>query len=495
MQWGGSTTYQNEQVRPKVGKDRVCICVVWQDGMKMGCCTSTPGSLEYILRVADSTSVTPVSPYNHRRSWTVYLEAVIKLIGRYTWRPRSSELQAALWGHDQAGLEMHLEAEIEWTERCTMRSWSCEFGDAIGDQEWVNSRCPWRPWSSEFQDALCGRDRGSVGMQLHTEIKCTEGYTPRQWSSQFGDGIGDRDWVNSEMCREAVIERVWRCSCRLWSSEIGGLHGGSRFGGRRDGSWDSIHSLTCNCGNVESWEQQHPPRDEKLAGSGRLSLLGWCCTLGMLYRVCAVLCVNSWLWHGEMDRDDLTLCSQVMVELSTRKRERSQEMGEIIMRNWDWREFCVQVDWPSPRQQVHVPMRRVITPIRGLVHSIRQVILPIFHSPSYPPYCAHPHPSSLSVLSTTLPSSQEHKVKSSHSISACHHHEFTLSAAYTEYNIHWVQHTPNIVCRPFILTMSHWPLNVASASSVPPYQSTATSQFAIRASKVKSARHIDTVSS
>jgi hypothetical protein len=53
----------------------------------------------------------------------------------------------------------------------------------------------------------------------------------------------------------------------------------------------------------------------------------------------------------------------------------------------------------------------------------------------YPPYRSHLHPPSLSFLSTTLPSSQEHKVKSSLCISPCHHHELTLSAAYTEYSI------------------------------------------------------------
>ena len=73
--------------------------------------------------------------------------------------------------------------------------------------------------------------------------------------------------------------------------------------------------------------------------------------------------------------------------------------------------------------------------------------------------------------------------------------QHTPSAAYTECSIHWVQHTPKIVCHPFILTISSWPVNVASASGVPPYWSTATSQFSIKASKVKSPCHIPTVAS
>jgi len=53
--------------------------------------------------------------------------------------------------------------------------------------------------------------------------------------------------------------------------------------------------------------------------------------------------------------DDLTSCSLVMVELWTRKRE----TREIIMRNWDLREFRVRVNLPSPIRQVRLPIRRV----------------------------------------------------------------------------------------------------------------------------------------
>jgi len=174
-----------------------------------------------------------------------------------------SLLNAILGGCDRASLEMHLEAEIEWSERCT-----------------------WRPWSSEFRDTLRGRDRVYWEMDLDAVIDRVWRCTGRPWSSKFGDALGGRDGVNSEMHSEAVTERVWRCTGRLWSSEIGGVLGGGRFGGRCDGSWDSIYWLTCDCGNVESWVQ-HPPRDEKLAGSGsrRLSILGWCSTWCMLYSV------------------------------------------------------------------------------------------------------------------------------------------------------------------------------------------------------------------
>jgi len=128
-------------------------------------------------------------------------------------------------------------------------------------------------------------------------------------------------------------------------------------------------------------------------------------------------------------------------------------MGEIIMRNWDLREFGVWVNWPCLIQQVRVPIWRVIPPIRGLINPIRQVVLLTSHSHSYSPYRCHLHPPSLSLLSTTLPSSQENKIMSSLSISPCHHHELTLSTAYTEYSIHRVQHTPSTVYTKY---STHW---------------------------------------
>jgi len=118
-------------------------------------------------------------------------------------------------------------------------------------------------------------------------------------------------------------------------------------------------------------------------------------------------------------------------------------MGEIIMRNWDFREFRVGVNLTSLIWQVWVPIRRVITLIWGLLNPIRQVVPLISLVHSYPPYCSHLHPPSLSFSSTTLPSLQEHKVKSSFSISPCHHHEWTQSAAFTKCSIRRVQHTPS----------------------------------------------------
>jgi len=58
---------------------------------------------------------------------------------------------------------------------------------------------------------------------------------------------------------------------------------------------------------------------------GRQTIQGGCNTRWMLYSVYAVLSVNSWTWHGEIERDDLTLSSAMMVE----KERWGMKMGTI----------------------------------------------------------------------------------------------------------------------------------------------------------------------
>jgi len=157
-----------------------------------------------------------------------------------------------------------------------------------------------------------------------------------------------------------------------------------------------------------------------------------------------------------------------MVELSTRKRENTVD-GRNHHDKMEHKRISCASQLTIPNMAGTSLIRWVITPIQGLLNPIRQGVLLTAHIPLYPPYCAHIHPPSLTFSSTILASLQEHKVKSSLSISPCHHHELTLSAAYTkcsihqvqhtwstaytEYSIHWVQHIPKIVCRPFILTI------------------------------------------
>jgi len=114
-----------------------------------------------------------------------------------------------------------------------------------------------------------------------------------------------------------------------------------------------------------------------------------------------------------------------------RERERWEEMREIIMRNWDLSECRMQVNTPFLIQQVLLVIRRIITPVRGLLNPITQVVpgyiisAPIFH---IVPICI-PDVSFSTIIA-------EHNVQSSLSISPCHDHQLTLCTAYTKYSIH-----------------------------------------------------------
>jgi len=148
---------------------------------------STPGSPEYILRIAHSTFATHVYPYTHHSSLTIYLAAVSEQVWRCTWRPRSGEMRDALGGRDSIEFgdalvgrgrvtsEMHLEAVI--------------------DSVW---RFTGRPRLSELRDVLWGPDRASLEMQLEAEIEWTESCTWRTRWSEFGDVLAGYDWARLE---------------------------------------------------------------------------------------------------------------------------------------------------------------------------------------------------------------------------------------------------------------------------------------------------------
>jgi len=224
------------------------------------------------------------------------LEAEIEWTESCTWRPWSVEFGDALGGRDRSSLEMHLEAVIRRVWRCTWRLRSSKLRAALGgrDRVW---RCTWRPRSSELRAALGDRDRGSLEMHLEAEIEWTESCTWRRWSIEFGDALGSRDRASLEMHWGEVIERVWRCTCRPWLSEFGDalVAGYDRarleeylavvdleaVGGRRARCWDSIHRLVNSkpwaCDKVTSplkllWRPRSSELRAALRGQDRASL-------------------------------------------------------------------------------------------------------------------------------------------------------------------------------------------------------------------------------
>jgi len=140
-----------------------------------------------------------------------------------------TELGDELGGRDRVNWEMDLEAAMErvwrricrprssWTQRCTWRPTSSEFGDAFGGRDRVTQRCTWRPWWSEFGDALGGRDRVNSEMHLEAVIERVWRFTRRprtSWtqrctwrprSRELGDALGGRDQASLEMHLEATI--------------------------------------------------------------------------------------------------------------------------------------------------------------------------------------------------------------------------------------------------------------------------------------------------
>ena len=97
----GSTKSRKERVRSKVGKDRLCISLY---DNKMRWRLSTPGSLKYILPVAQSTSVIPVSPYTRHRSVLCQAE------WRWSWEtdfPATPGLRAFSWRPGRLGTLHH----------------------------------------------------------------------------------------------------------------------------------------------------------------------------------------------------------------------------------------------------------------------------------------------------------------------------------------------------------------------------------------------------
>jgi len=89
----------------------------------------------------------------------IYLSPLI-----YTYRQSGckrywSVIAGAPGDTERENLEMHLETVIVWT-RCTRRLQSSEFGDALGDRDRV-----------ELRDALGGRNQAGFEMHLEAEIE------------------------------------------------------------------------------------------------------------------------------------------------------------------------------------------------------------------------------------------------------------------------------------------------------------------------------------
>jgi len=220
------------------------------------------------------------------------------------------------------------------------------------------------------------------------------------------------------------------------------------------------------------------------------AVCGVCCTWSMLYSEYAVLAVNSWLWYGVIERDDLTWCSWVMVRLRKRERDMTgdcpnhhEKMGPKS--KWSASQSPIpDTAGVSPNQVCSNTNTQSTAPNEaGHTPDLLYVLVSstLFWSSSQ----------SCCFSSTTLPLSQNtmlrHPLLFLHGMIMCWHWvQQSPSTPYAENCIHPVQHPPKIVCLPFIFMITSWQWNVVSASGVLQYMIDCDQAAVWVSSKVKS---------
>jgi len=187
--------------------------------------------------------------------------------------------------------------------------------------------------------------------------------------------------------------------------------------GRHSGSWSYIQRSICNHEHDRKTNNLWYPVLGVCCTWCMLYLvyavLGVCCTWWMLYLVYActrcmhVLGVNSWSWHGEIQRDDLTLCSAMMVEVEDVKERdgvwRCERCGgyEQI---WEIRgTTCLfglgsigVITWPIGTHTCRIGDGKLTLTPKSLKSQFHMMISPIssYFSPSRPQLYHHLRPRS-----------------------------------------------------------------------------------------------------
>jgi len=174
------------------------------------------------------------------------------------------------------------------------------------------------------------------------------------------------------------------------------------------------------------------------------AVLRVCCTWYILYLVYAVLSVNPWSWHGEIERDDITLCTAMIIKLSTRPRDGGWKWGQYGGYEWIWETRGTTYEVGFRRPHIGVCSGRLGSHTRwignsertGTQNSIKFSFLKInFPSPLITFF--------FGLTSTII---EAHEVKSFLCITPCLEHESKPSTAHTEYCI--IQWLSVSLCQP-----------------------------------------------
>ena len=193
------------------------------------------------------------------------------------------------------------------------------------------------------------------------------------------------------------------------------------------------------------------------------AVLAVCCTQCMLNSVYAVLRVNPWSWHGEIERDDLTSYFYVMPQLRTRKKEMwgdgTNYHEKLRLQRISWESQFTIPDMAGMRHNMTCNNTNTRSSKPNQASRTADFASPLISSTSF----SSSSPS-LSFSSTTLPSSPHTQLS---------HPSLFLSGRIMSW--HYVPHPMSTVSTQDCTSSLHsheiksWPLNVELASSVPPY--------------------------
>ena len=176
-----------------------------------------------------------VDLYMYKQS--IWQQSILECIDGSSCSCQRNEPTDALEGSDPASVEihldwsayhmssqLHLQAEIEYTQWCTWRKWLIECRDVLGGHIRANLlmqlivvnnwiwRWAWSCGSSELRDAP-GRPV-LVSVEMHFQAMSV--WYSRLWSSMFGDPHGGSACMHSEMHIWAAIHRNARYTWRWW---------------------------------------------------------------------------------------------------------------------------------------------------------------------------------------------------------------------------------------------------------------------------------------
>jgi len=151
-----------------------------------------------------------------------------------------------------------------------------------------------------------------------------------------------------------------------------------------------------------------------------------------------LLGVNSWLWHGEIERDNKTFCSAMMVEWWMRMKVMRKEDENDVEHTSEYTTPGLRLGWLDWEDLVSVILHARLGHVRAVSGMVSWLTQEILLSPTFEWWFAPSPPISLLlILNCTI--IYEHEVESSLSISPYHDQELTQSAACTQYSIHRVQ--------------------------------------------------------